>query len=648
MTALQRGLFRSMSLRKLMASITKNQETSGDDKFMKPPPDKTLGIKNGQYDKLNTEGFVTEETHVTNGDVIFGKVTPIVDTSNNGKIFKCSSEQYKSHADGVVDRMFIGIKNQDGFETRKALIRSERFPDIGDKFCCFLPDHDVLTSDGWVNITKLTLQHKVATLVNNIVLSNGIKNDTLKYVTPTEIQEYDHDGDVYVVDSNQVKLAVTMNHRMWTKSRVKDYEIKEAKDIVGTTRYYKKNVGSYEVENDENISIITNDRNIKLPGDENKNLPDLIINMKSFLIFMGIWYAEGSMSGRGYNVNFAAHKQRVKDALTVHCETMGLEIHKTFDHDKLDKWSVIDRRFAAYFKPLSVGSINKTLPKFVWKLKPHEANWLIDGMLLGDGHTMKNGTQRYDTSSIKLADDLQRLCLHAGYSANIIKKYNAGRSTITKTGKNPGEIITLTVDAWRVTIIKTQNNPVVNKCGNALSDKKEQYKGKVYCCTVPGEGVIYVRRFKVPVWCGNSRHGQKGTMGIGMRAVDMPFTKHGIRPDIIMNTHAVPSRMTIGQLWETLLGKIGALQGINMDGTAFEDYDINASKNILEALGYQRECEEYMYNGMTGKMIKRMIFIGPTFYQRLKHMVIDKIHSRSRGPVTILTRQAAEGRSRKV
>lgn len=102
---------------------------------MKPPQDKTIGIKNGQYDKMNEKGYVPEETQITNGDVIMGKVTPINDTTNSGKIFKDSSEQYKSHADGVVDRMYTGIKNQDGYETRKALIRSERFPHIGDKFC---------------------------------------------------------------------------------------------------------------------------------------------------------------------------------------------------------------------------------------------------------------------------------------------------------------------------------------------------------------------------------------------------------------------------------------------------------------------------------------------------------------------------------
>jgi DNA-directed RNA polymerase II subunit RPB2 len=118
-----------------MSSITKNQETSGDDKFMKPPPDKTIGIKSGQYDKMNEKGYCPEETRLSNNDVIFGKVTPITDSTGSGKIFKDSSEQYKGHADAVVDRVYVGIKNQDGYETRKALIRSERFPLIGDKMC---------------------------------------------------------------------------------------------------------------------------------------------------------------------------------------------------------------------------------------------------------------------------------------------------------------------------------------------------------------------------------------------------------------------------------------------------------------------------------------------------------------------------------
>ena len=92
-----------------------------------------------------------------------------------------------------------------------------------------------------------------------------------------------------------------------------------------------------------------------------------------------------------------------------------------------------------------------------------------------------------------------------------------------------------------------------------------------------------------------------------------------------MNPNAVPSRMTIGQLWECLMGKVGALKGVNMDGTPFEEYDIESIKDILESMGYNRNGTEYLYNGMTGKLMQAEIFIGPTYYQRLKHMTKDKI-----------------------
>ena len=145
----------------------------------------------------------------------------------------------------------------------------------------------------------------------------------------------------------------------------------------------------------------------------------------------------------------------------------------------------------------------------------------------------------------------------------------------------------------------------------------------------------------------SSRHGQKGTVGIILNHEDMPFTKDGIVPDIIMNPHAVPSRMTIGQIIETITGKVGVNMGQFGDGTGFNtSKDMNNLGNILEENQFHRHGEEVMYNGMTGKQLKVSIFIGPTYYQRLKHMVEDKVHSRACGPNVLLTRQPAEGRSR--
>ena len=159
---------------------------------------------------------------------------------------------------------------------------------------------------------------------------------------------------------------------------------------------------------------------------------------------------------------------------------------------------------------------------------------------------------------------------------------------------------------------------------------------------------VRVRTLRKPTFGDkfSSRHGQKGTVGNIIPECDMPFTKDGHRPDIIINPHAIPSRMTIAQLKETLLGKVLIELGLFGDGTSFGNMDIQTISKELQKIGYESYGNEILYNGLTGEQLETSVFIGPVFYQRLKHMVSDKQHSRSIGPMVNLTRQPAEGRSR--
>jgi DNA-directed RNA polymerase II subunit RPB2 len=191
-------------------------------------------------------------------------------------------------------------------------------------------------------------------------------------------------------------------------------------------------------------------------------------------------------------------------------------------------------------------------------------------------------------------------------------------------------------------------------CSLSIKSGEEGIVDKV-AITINSDGnriiKIKIRSVRVPEMGDKLalRQAQKGVIGLMLNQEDMPFTDEGICPDVLLNPNALPSRMTIAQLLESVLGKKCCFDGTYGDGTSFLESNYDRSEQIAEELkkyGYNGHGYETLYNGMTGMPIRAKIFIGPSYYQRLKHMVKDKIHSRSQGNVTVLSRQPVDGRSK--
>lgn len=259
----------------------------------------------------------------------------------------------------------------------------------------------------------------------------------------------------------------------------------------------------------------------------------------------------------------------------------------------------------------------------------------------------KQGTYNFETICMPPVDKRKRNSNYSFLNENGIVHTRLGNGNVyvSKGDVIIGKILT-----------KSNKNgeDEIFDCSYVIKSGEEGFVDRVIETVTPnGYKMIKVtiRNQKIPE-AGDkcaSRSAQKGTIGLVMPQEDMPFTQDGITPDILINSLCLPSRMTVSQLLETVLGKACCMEGTYGDATAFSSNSENIADHIcdrLEKNGFERTGWEVLYNGMSGLPIKAKIFIGPVFYQRLKHMVSDKIHSRSHGQVTTLTRQPLEGRSR--
>jgi len=492
-TAIDRGLFRSASLKKWASIIEKNQSTSQDDIFMKPDQSKLAGTRHAVYDKLNDKGFVPEETIVVNGDVIIGKVTPIQPAPGSNKCYKDSSEIYKSGEPAIIDKVFQ-TTNSEGSDMIKMRTRSIRIPKIGDKFCAVAGLLDVLTYDGWKKFADLTMNDKIATLVDN---------KKIVYEHPIDIYKFNYKGKIYKVRSQQVDLDVTMDHELYVKKRDhKIFELVEAKKMIGKRYKFKKNC-----EINDKPEILT----INIDGKD--------VSYDAYLELLGIFIADGCLDKNSNStIQIAGEKQRKIEHLINVCERLqvNLTLSKKGSGSHLNdlklgcNHKITSKTLYRLFDELNVGALNKFLPEKSFNLNMRQSRILLESLISCDGSHNKQGSVCYYTSSKQLADDVMKLAIHAGWSGSIktIRTEGTPYEIITENSYSKG---TLNANTLSVRIIKTKNEPEMNHGHTHQQDGQSEevydYDGEVECLEVPSH-VFMVRQNGKNVWIGNcSRHG---------------------------------------------------------------------------------------------------------------------------------------------
>jgi hypothetical protein len=610
------------------------QKINGDEEIRcKPDPTKTKGMKMGNYSKVNSKGVIPENVLVENRDIIISKITPIKENRNDHtKVikFEDQSKIFKTNEETYVDKNYID-RNGEGYNFAKVRLRTIRKPVIGDKFCA-LPTQQVLTDKGWVEIQHIDITtHKVCTLDTN---------GNMCYEYPSAKFEYEHNDKMYYIKNKQVEIVCTLNHKLYVKTRFgKNYELIEAQNVMGKmVRFQKTMTNVY-------------------PDIEFMELGEEKYQMDDWLQLLGMFIADGCCDKSNKGIFITAIKERKQEYI----KNILNNLNVNYSYHKDGNYFISGPKYSEIYTELfnlSVGALNKYLPEYVFNLSERQSKILLSALLQGDGSSMKYKGEtfdRYGTISIKLANDISRLALHCGYSGIVkISEEPTGIARIGKRnlGSRAGQEVSITQKHtyYKVSIITKQNQPWINKKVNDSNEEKLiDYDGKVYCIEMPSSHTYYMREHdhSPSLIIGNSsRHGQKGTIGNIIPECDMPFTSSGVRPDIIINPHAIPSRMTIGQLKETVLGKVLLELGLFGDGTSFGQFDVKDICDELIKVGYEAHGNELLCNGLTGEQHECSVFMGPVFYQRLKHMVNDKAHSRSIGPMVNLTRQPAEGRSR--
>jgi DNA-directed RNA polymerase II subunit RPB2 len=558
-------------------------------------------------------------------------------------------------------------------------------PDIIINPHCLAEDHEILTEAGfmnWKEVQKVYQEGKVRLAGYNhesgnivyeyptaFILNDKKMHDMIDFTHIGEKKNWTDEEDIDTCDtnSNGVSLLVTTDHDMFAKKGrfyndcvTWDGNYKGPRGDCHRIQYdYEKCKANTLLANKKNDAVKfigkarngINNADSKMPqimSELDLNTPEQIL---AFCEFYGYWLGDGCLRFGGNSVEVSPVKKVDDVWLRKRFDTMGLKEgqHYTYniignDSDSSPtryRWSIIDKKwfnlfcseyghkYSKYANATNVPNITssvvpeniksaKWMAKWVWEVSAELAVSILSGLRMADG-CEKADRNAIWTSSARFRDEIMRLALHAGYSSKFIIQHN--QNDICGKSANGTNIVAKHI-SWKVSYsnMPRTSEPVLNAHRDI---KQTTYFGHTWCVTMPN-GFIITRR--------------------AVRDENNVVIKAS-RP--IITGQCIPSRMTIAQLMETLLSKIGCMAGCLGDASPFNSTTVEGLASILrDKYGMEPHGNEIMYNGYTGRMMETSIFIGPCYYQRLRHCSADKMHSRASGPLVMLTRQPAEGRAR--
>ena len=529
--------------------------------------------------KLDENGIVRKGQEVHPGDIlmtVLKKSEPSAEQVMLKGIHKALARPYRDASvvwDGSTNGIVTDVAHN-GSEL-VAHVRTEEPSDIGDKFC-YAPDHELLTSTGWRRIADVTTEDALASLTDA---------GEIEYVRPEQTMSFDHAGPMYSLETTQVSMLVTPNHRLYARPRAhKGFSQIEAQYLYGT-RYSLRMEGDWQ-GGDAPADVVLPP--LQVPAGQGgvgvRTLPEKVLPARLYLALVAAYQSDGNMLNIPKSGSYGIEITRLK-------EPQRSQLLEMLDRDEMPytvcrggKIRVHGKQLLAHFQQFGRAA-DKHLPEWVLQTDRTSQQYVFDWMMWGDGY--KGATAwSFCTCSRRLADQMQRLALHVGMAAKI--------DTVPAHDGFFRERPTHYVEMYYVRFYRSKLQPTINH-GHAKTQGGQQecwadYTGTVHCVQLPRNHTLYTRRGGKAHWsCNSFRHGNKGVCSVVVPDEEMPKNKDGVPLEVILAPDGVPGRINPGQVFETLLGKAAEKSGTTY---AVENFQTDNRHKIVHVHGFYRNVKD--------------------------------------------------------